>query len=355
MRNLGYISLHRKITDHWLYPGNRKEPFTEYEAWLDLLLSVNHSIQKVRIKNQLIECNPGETIRSLKEWSKRWKWSVSKIYRFFKLLEKDEIIVLKSETVTTRITVCKWEDYQNSTNATETQVKRHPNASETTPETNNNVNNDNNVKKGVSKLSLTERQTNFIETLKEFKSKYSRDTLNAFYYYWTEPNQTKTKMRCELEKTWDTSRRLANWARREKAMPEQKSFNQPQPRKLKEYKDPDEEIKKYINNFDPKSQQIKPPKKDDVADLENGAYMSFESIQERMLSDTWIDEVVAAKKWQKLLFKRHVFEWLGVKQLAGTYKDFPLSKLKEFCIRDYKPSEQEQKKIYYRDPNAKYV
>ena len=334
MRNLGYISLHRKITDHWLYPGNRKEPFTEYEAWLDLLLSVNHSKQKVRIKNQLIECNPGETIRSLKEWGKRWKWSVSKIYRFFKLLEKDEIIVLKSETVTTRITICKWEDYQNSNNAIETQVKRHPNASETTPETNNNVNNDNNVKKGVSKLSLTERQTNFIETLKEFKSKYSKDTLNAFYYYWTEPNQTKTKMRCELEKTWDTGRRLANWARREKNPTGNKQFNQPSPKKLKEYKDPDEEIEKFMNN----------------------RKAEFQLIQESMLSDEWIDSVIATKKeWIKDKFKRHVFEWLGVKQLTGTYKDFPLSKLKEFCITDYKPSEQEQKKIYYRDPNAKYV
>ena len=32
-----------------------------------------------------------------------------------------------------------------------------------------------------------------------------------FFNYWTEPNQTKTKLRFEMEKTYDISRRLSTW------------------------------------------------------------------------------------------------------------------------------------------------
>lgn len=32
-----------------------------------------------------------------------------------------------------------------------------------------------------------------------------------FLQYWTEPNKSKTKMRWEMEPTWDTKRRLATW------------------------------------------------------------------------------------------------------------------------------------------------
>ncbi len=47
------------------------------------------------------------------------------------MLEKDSMIVLKSETITTRLTICKYDTYQGERNDSETQVKRTRNASET--------------------------------------------------------------------------------------------------------------------------------------------------------------------------------------------------------------------------------
>ena len=47
----------------------------------------------------------------------------------------------------------------------------------------------------------------------EFTAKYPPQLLQDFFSYWSEPNRSKTKMRFELQKTWDTSRRLATWAR----------------------------------------------------------------------------------------------------------------------------------------------
>jgi DNA-binding transcriptional regulator YhcF (GntR family) len=38
-----------------------------------------------------------------------------------------------------------------------------------------------------------------------------KDTREEFISYWTEENKSRTKMRFELEKTWDTKKRLERW------------------------------------------------------------------------------------------------------------------------------------------------
>jgi len=70
-----------------------------------------------------------------------------------------------------------------------------------------------------------EKEKNRERRAKKFSSEvftfngYPKETLDKFVNYWTEPNKSKTKMRFELEKTWDTARRLATWASREKVQP----------------------------------------------------------------------------------------------------------------------------------------
>ena len=34
---------------------------------------------------------------------------------------------------------------------------------------------------------------------------------NDFFAYWTEPNKSKTKMKFEMQKTWDVNLRLSKW------------------------------------------------------------------------------------------------------------------------------------------------
>ena len=94
-------------------------------------MSANIEPKKVLIKGQLLEVNRGEVIYSYETWANRWKINKSKVLRFLKMLEKDSMIVLKSETITTRITICKYDTYQGERNESETQVKRKRNASET--------------------------------------------------------------------------------------------------------------------------------------------------------------------------------------------------------------------------------
>ncbi len=60
-------------------------------------------------------------------------------------------------------------------------------------------------------LNLKQKQLEL--EIMEYQGEFPLDMLKAFWNYWSEPNLTKTKMKKELEKTWDTKRRLETWKR----------------------------------------------------------------------------------------------------------------------------------------------
>lgn len=60
------------------------------------------------------------------------------------------------------------------------------------------------------------RKELFRKEVAVFLKEHSKETLRAFFDYWTEPNPSKTKMRCELQKTFDINLRLKNWTKNEK-------------------------------------------------------------------------------------------------------------------------------------------
>jgi DNA-binding transcriptional regulator YhcF (GntR family) len=202
----GWIKLNREINNHWVFQNS-----DYFKWWIDILLEVNYTPAKVVIKGKVYECGRGEKLYSLDTWAMRWKTNKSKVRRYFDLLQKENMIELKNETQTTRLKVCKYEDYQETENESETQTKRKRNANETqmTPIKESNNNNKDN------KDSLETRSLAFKETLRPFINKFGVDMVKNFYGYWSEPNQSKTKMLFEMQKTWDTSRRLETWSKRE--------------------------------------------------------------------------------------------------------------------------------------------
>ena len=108
----GWIKIHRRIKENWLYP--KKRIFTKLEAWIDLLIMVNHKSQKKVINNEVIEIKRGERDLSYRYLAKKWKWSHTKIKRYFTLLQKDNMIRLKKRTGQNLVSVCNYERYQDS-------------------------------------------------------------------------------------------------------------------------------------------------------------------------------------------------------------------------------------------------
>ena len=125
----GWISLHRRITEHWLW--KKSKPLSPAMAWIDILMVANHTEAKFCIGDTILFCGRGESLNSLDTWGKRWGWNRSRVRRFLKLLESDSMVELKPQQKTTHLIVCQYDSYQNGRNANETQVKRKRNANET--------------------------------------------------------------------------------------------------------------------------------------------------------------------------------------------------------------------------------
>lgn len=56
----------------------------------------------------------------------------------------------------------------------------------------------------------------FIEELKPYEAEFGAQMLNEFFLYWSEPNKSRTKIRKDMQPTWDTHRRLLTWQRNNK-------------------------------------------------------------------------------------------------------------------------------------------
>lgn len=151
--NLGWISLHRSIQNHWLFQEDRK--FSKFEAWIDLILIANHKDGKVMHDGQLIDVKRGQKLTSLRKLGNQWNWSITKVDKFLNILHEDGMIVLKKDTKKTLVTIVNYDVYQNidlekrqrsDTEKNQKEIKKESEKKQ--KETNNNVNKankDNNV------------------------------------------------------------------------------------------------------------------------------------------------------------------------------------------------------------------
>jgi len=73
---------------------------------------------------------------------------------------------------------------------------------------------------------LKERMADFKQSIEPFAAEFPKEMLNAFFRYWSEPTRTKTKMRFEMEKTWEIKRRLLTWQRRDEEKGKGKSYQE---------------------------------------------------------------------------------------------------------------------------------
>ncbi|HEY1010824.1 MAG TPA: hypothetical protein VGE44_14555 [Daejeonella sp.] len=64
------------------------------------------------------------------------------------------------------------------------------------------------LKYGRDRLKLEMSEVN-----SKFPGTFSNLLLNEFYDHWTEPNKSKTKVKWQMQDTWDTYKRLKTWQR----------------------------------------------------------------------------------------------------------------------------------------------
>ena len=66
---------------------------------------------------------------------------------------------------------------------------------------------------GEGKLEI--RKDNFYQSMLPYADQYDREMLNDFFQYWTELDKRRRRMRFEMQKTWETGKRLNLWSRKQ--------------------------------------------------------------------------------------------------------------------------------------------
>lgn len=150
MSNEGWAKIYRSLSDHWLWED---KPFSKGQAWIDLLLLVNHSEKKTMIDGRLETVSVGQTITSTRKLCDRWGWSNTKVRNFLKMLENESMIIVKSDSKKTVINIVNYSVYQDSDNKKAT-VKRQSSDSETAVKhTNKNEKNEKNEKNNIRRFT----------------------------------------------------------------------------------------------------------------------------------------------------------------------------------------------------------
>ena len=199
----GWISLHRKILENPIL--NRSRVYSPFEAWIWLLLKANHKDNKFMLGSELVKVEKGSMITSQKKLCKQFRWGSTKLRNFLKVLQKDKMLLLKTNTQSTQITICNYRTYQDSQTANKTQTNHKQIANNTRTKTNNN---DNNVNNDDNDNKIT-----YIITDEKYINKYGRKLLQAFIDYWTEKKPNGRKEKWDMEKTFDIDLRLQKWAK----------------------------------------------------------------------------------------------------------------------------------------------
>lgn len=168
----GWIKLHRKILDNGVFADAEL-----LKVFIWCILKANRGENDKNVYGAVIK--QGQFLTGRVSASEELYIKPSTVHDRLKRLQRMKYIKLKSTNRYTIVTVLKFAQYQ--------------------------------IGEEKPVRAIEKRFSDFFDEVWGFVSEYNDEVLNSFISYWTEKNKSKTKMRFELQKTWDTKRRLANW------------------------------------------------------------------------------------------------------------------------------------------------
>jgi hypothetical protein len=105
----GTVNISRAIFDHEFFAS---EPMTEREAWIWLIMEASWKPRKKRAGDVIVDLERGQLAASVRFMASAWKWTPARVQRFIKRLSDLSMIVPKTDTGVTVITICKYNEYQ---------------------------------------------------------------------------------------------------------------------------------------------------------------------------------------------------------------------------------------------------
>ncbi|WP_372809468.1 hypothetical protein [Litorivivens sp.] len=104
---VGYITLHRKIKEHWIFD----DPVL-FKLWVTMLLDAKFSDTERRVNGAVVSIKRGQLVFGLEQWSREHKVTCSKLRTLLKNLEKCGMISRQKTNKYSLITITNYDEYQ---------------------------------------------------------------------------------------------------------------------------------------------------------------------------------------------------------------------------------------------------
>lgn len=140
MADKGWIKLDRDILENWIWTD---KPYARGQAFIDLILSVNHKDKSIMFNGKKVLVKRGQVITSIGKLQQRWGWSRDKVYKFLKEMEDEGMVYRDSNNFRTLLTLVNYGVRQDGSTTHQTTL---PTTHQTTHQTQttmiNNINNE---------------------------------------------------------------------------------------------------------------------------------------------------------------------------------------------------------------------
>ena len=198
MTTKGYIKLHRKILDNGIFENAE---LLKVFVWCILKANSEPAVVYGR------QVKAGQFVTGRVTAAEELRLAPSTVYDRLQRLKKMKYIKIDSNTKNSLVTVLKYKTYQGF---------------------------DKTVKRNLDVVC-----DKFTTEVMLHNEEYQNNVLEGFILYWTEPNRSKTKLRYELQPTFDIARRLKTWQKNQAKFDKTNSNN---------ILDTWQEARKIINN-----------------------------------------------------------------------------------------------------------
>lgn len=179
---------------------------------LSLFLYLLNNAKEKEVKHDGIVEHRGQFLTSLGKLSTIIGAGKQVVRTCLSKLIKMQLIEVNTERLYSIITICNYDEYfKAEVNKPKDELKNEDTKLVEAPK-------EDKPKKTKEEIAAAteKRKKKFGQDLVPYVATYGKDMIRKFYDYWSETNKSKTRMRCETEKTWDLNLRLQNWARRNK-------------------------------------------------------------------------------------------------------------------------------------------
>ena len=167
----GWIALHRKIREHWIWQDEKY-----FQRWCDLLMLAAWEPTVAVFAKEKVQLKRGQLVTSVRTLMHRWETNNKYVSRFFTLLEDDGMIQCLRHSKYSVVTIVHFDQYQMETatpvddefpvqnRAPSEQMRLQERQQEKLP--NKEDKNINNNKNNSSSSSREEKQIFFVEKFK---------------------------------------------------------------------------------------------------------------------------------------------------------------------------------------------